>query len=365
MKIDNNKVFPNIAKAVGESQVNNLLKSAAPEQTLVASQKSYPGKGARESVCSCLNEDTTRCTMKIYKPSFWSRVSGAILVLGVIFMSSTWLPNQARADEDDQPQPLDIQGKADDLRQYGWQVRTSKTGNKTTLMATKTDPKTKETTQAKYLIFDDGYYTRDVEHTFKDGRNQPSRVKGFGDCLRREAMRFRISTATRLISSSTTDPSGIKTTKVYSGVVDNRVVQTTKTDPSGNQTIKTFDDQTGKLTGKTDIDGRGTGSTWNYNPQTGGLTSKVTWTANDGGGESIISYDGKSSSCKDVGDTGCAGHVTKTDITDGKTGQEYIRTYDRNGNTTSNQVRDRAGNVTDIKSVGAGTSATNAIQRAT
>ena len=32
----------------------------------------------------------------------------------------------------------------------------------------------------------------------------------------------------------------------------------------------------------------------------------------------------------DLGDAGW-GHVTKTDITDGKTGQEYIRTYDKTG----------------------------------
>ena len=234
MKIDNNKVFPNIAKAVGESQVNNLLKSAAPEQTLAASQKSYPGKGARESVCSCLNEDTTRCTMKIYKPSFWSRVSGAILVLGVIFMSSTWLPNQAHADEDDQPQPLDIQGKADDLRQYGWQVSTSKTGNETTLMATKTDPKTKETTQAKSPILDDGDYTRDVKHTFKDGHKTTEQSQGIWGLFnkRGDVSWNKICHSLVELHFNNRIPSGIKTTKVYSGVVDDWVTLNYKTRPS-------------------------------------------------------------------------------------------------------------------------------------
>ena len=132
----------------------------------------------------------------------------------------------------------------------------------------------------------------------------------------------------------------------------------TITYPDGSSRIEIRDPTTGKLTSRTDYDGRGSGSTWNYNQETGGLTSRVSWSASDPGGVSTISYDGKSSSCKDVGDQGCMGHVTKTDITNGKTGQEYVRTFDQKGNETSNQVKDKAGNVTDIKSVGAGTSAT-------
>ncbi len=87
-------------------------------------------------------------------------------------MSSTWLPNQARADDytDEQPKQVDYaQEKVDQLKQYGWQVQSNKSGDKTTFIATKTDPKTGETTQAKYVISGDSYYTEDVEHTFKDG----------------------------------------------------------------------------------------------------------------------------------------------------------------------------------------------------
>lgn len=163
-------------------------------------------------------------------------------------------------------------------------------------------------------------------------------------------------------TESKTDPAtGVTTTRNVSWKDGQsqpvHYTNTTITYPDGAYRVENYDAQTGKLTAKTDHNDRG-GSTWNYNPQTGGLTSRVTWSASDPGGVSTISYDGKSSSCKDVGDQGCMGHVTKTDITDGKTGQEYIRTFDQKGNVTSDQVRDKVGNVTDIKSVGAGTSAT-------
>ena len=83
--------------------------------------------------------------MKKQKTSFWSTISRAILVLGVISMSSTWLPNQARAISADDQSAINAAinsdqnaiAKINQLKSYGWQVNASKGGEYTNFTATK------------------------------------------------------------------------------------------------------------------------------------------------------------------------------------------------------------------------------------
>ena len=71
--------------------------------------------------------------------------------------------------------------KINQLKSYGWQVQSSEnaTSGAVTFTATKSDPKTGETTQAKYDYYGDSY-TSSVEHTFKDG-SKTSEVSKGGD----------------------------------------------------------------------------------------------------------------------------------------------------------------------------------------
>ena len=80
-------------------------------------------------------------------------------------------------------------------------------------------------------------YTSSVEHTFKDGSKTSEQSKGNDDDIRKDGVNINPARTTK-VSTSTTDPSGNKTTKVYDNN-GSKVVQTSQFDPRFNQTITT------------------------------------------------------------------------------------------------------------------------------
>ncbi len=233
--------------------------------------------------------------MNKQKTSFRSAISRAILVLGAISLCSTWLPNQARADDynDEQPKLVGDQyahAKINQLKSYGWQVKSDETADgQVTFTATKSDPKTGETTQATYH-YTSNVYSSSVEHTFKDGSKTSEQSKGNDDDIRKDGVNIDPARTTK-VSTSTTDPSGNQMTKVYDGgkVVatsqfDSRFNTTTTTNvQTGNKTITTPNSEriigpTGKNIFDYDRDQNGTTTAWSFdaNGNVNGRTIKRT-----------------------------------------------------------------------------------------
>ena len=198
-------------------------------------------------------------------------------------MSSTWLPNQASADDfnDEQPRMTGDQyahAKINQLKSYGWQVQSTETADgKVTFTATKSDPKTGESTKATYN-YNDRSYTSSVEHSFKDGSKTSEQSKGVDEDLNKGG-KVIDAARTRNVSSVTTDPSGNKTTKVYDNN-GSKVVLTTKFDSRFNQQVTT-NFATGTKTTTTGFEtGTAPGSSTTIGPN--GKTQSMVTKANDG-----------------------------------------------------------------------------------
>jgi hypothetical protein len=233
--------------------------------------------------------------MKKQKTSFWSTISRVILVLGVISMSSIWLPNQVRARSNEDQQPVlngDQYGytKINQLKSYGWQVQsTEDAAGVVNFTATKSDPKSGESTVATYRYYGDSYKAT-TEHTFKDGHKTSESVEGGDPVHTRDGGVIGSPNGSETkISSSTTDPSGNTTTKTYNSTgskvvqtsqFDKRFSTTTTTDQNGNKIISTPTSTTwigsnGKTQRQTVATAGGGSQDWSFDAN-GNATGRVT-----------------------------------------------------------------------------------------
>ena len=180
--------------------------------------------------------------MKKQKTSFWSTISRVILALGVISIFSIWLPNKAAPSFDSCHQ------EAATLKQYGWDVTSSESNGKCSVSATKSDPKTGRSTQAKYNFNDDlakdkPLYSVSSETTYKDGHKTSEQ--------REYTQKFVVDARPSVgdVLTGTPDPqSGRLDVKEGPTVqpAKDRLVSKSETTPSGVKTTTTYDDQTGQ-----------------------------------------------------------------------------------------------------------------------
>ncbi|HMK37104.1 MAG TPA: hypothetical protein VK463_18675 [Desulfomonilaceae bacterium] len=242
----------------------------------------------------------------IYKPSFWSRVPGVTLVLGVLSMFSIWIPSQAHPEPiifSDKFPAADVVEKIDLLKQGGWKVQSSTNGDKTTVVATRTDPKTGRTTQANYQFREGAQeYSWSQETTDKFGRKTSEQHVTADQILSNDGSNVLRPGHDRVVSRSNTDPStGIKTTTTYDDKGNwNKV---SKYNPRFNETTDLFPDKT----------------------------------------QTIHSASGKASSTT----TTYPGGQFKTQVTHGEDGTVYTFNYDQNGKIASSKIQKPNGGPTE------------------
>ena len=289
----------------------------------ITSNKAFPNIRSSQSLLklrSFLNEDTTRFTMKKQRTCFWSTISRAILVLGVISIFSIWLPNKAAAGF--------CQDKASQLKQSGWDVQSNVSSSsasayaKCNIIATKTDPNTERTTRAKYDALGDGNdgYNYSTETTYKDGHKTSEE----------HAVFVGGGTIDHKISDSKTDSSGVKTTVTYNN--SGQDVKLTKFDPRLNETTET-DAKTGDVTIHTET---GKASSTATTTHATGVTSTVTH-----GEDGTVYTHTTDSTGKIVGATIQKPGGTTEVITGNPDGSSTHVTSDPNGKVISTQSCDK------------------------